>query len=104
MNTRLISTAAVALALVAGQAFAAPDSVDTLPTLTAHSAGKTRAEVKAELAAAQREGSVNNEGEGGAWIADAPVVHASGKSRAAVKAELANAVRVGAIPSANTPY
>jgi len=66
--------------------------------------GKTRAEVKAELAEAIRNGDMVADGQTGATYRDLfpgryPVEHADaqGKTRADVKAELAEAVRTGNI-------
>lgn len=107
MNTRLISAAAIALSLVAGSAsaqVAAPGADGpTFPSLSAGAGtAKTRADVKAELAQAQREQTIATDGEGGAWMnQDHAATTASTTSRAVVRAE---AVRVGAIRSANTPY
>ena len=99
MNTRLSIVALALSSLVAGHAMAADASV-----------GKTRDEVRAELAQAIRSGDMIADGATGqrynevspaqyaavraeAVVADAaPVV---GKTRAQVKAELAEAIRTG---------
>ena len=99
MNTRLSIVALALSSLVAGHALAADASV-----------GKTRDEVRAELAQAIRSGDLIADGATGqrynqiapaqfaAVRADAPVVAAApsvGKTRAEVKAELAEAIRTG---------
>ncbi|WP_137921625.1 DUF4148 domain-containing protein [Hydrogenophaga sp. 2FB] len=93
MNTRLsLSVVALALSsLVAGHAMAADASV-----------GKTRAEVKAELAQAIRSGDLIADGATGQRYNElSPQLYAqpqavvASKSRADVKAELAQAIRSG---------
>ena len=99
MNTRLSIVALALSSLVAGHALAADASV-----------GKTRDEVRAELAQAIRSGDMIADGATGqrynqvspaqyaAVRTNAPVVAAApavGKTRAEVKAELAEAIRTG---------
>ena len=97
MNRTLASVLAVSVvALAAGQAFAAEP------------AGKTRAEVQAELAQALRTGDIATDSEsfgGGKKLNEvlpqnyAPKFQAAGKTRDQVQAELAEAIRTGDIGS-----
>jgi hypothetical protein len=89
MKSRLSVVALALSTLIAGHALAADA---TIP--------KTRAEVRAELAEAIRDGSMMADGQTGATFKDLypsryaqPV--ASGKTREEVKAELAEAIRNG---------
>lgn len=109
MQTRFISAALALSLLSAGSAmaqtsFAGADDSGFPGVAVAQGPGKTRAEVKAELVRAQREGTIVTAGEGGAFVNDAPVVRTAAKSREDVRAELTQALRSGEIDHSNGVY
>jgi hypothetical protein len=105
MNSRLIpATIAVFAALSVGQAFAFDEANQFNPNAIAQGTA-TRAEVKAELAQALRNGEVATDVETGQSVGQPFVTHStSGKTRAEVKAELVQAARAGQLPLADQAF
>lgn len=100
MNRTRFSAIAIAFAaLSAGQAMAAGPAYngETYPGEPVFQSSTTRAQVQAELAAAQREGYVAAHGEVPAQLGAQAATQTAGKSRAEVRAELAEALRNGTI-------
>src|SRR5690606_16922219 len=98
MNRTRFSAIAIAFAaLSAGQAMAAGPSYngETYPGEPVLQSTLTRAQVKAELAAAQREGFVAAHGELPTRFTGQATTQNAGKSRAEVRAELSKALRNG---------
>lgn len=109
MQTRFIPVALALSLFTAGAAmaqntFGGADHSDFPGVAVAQGAGKTRAEVQAELVRAQREGTISTAGAGGAFVNQTPVVQSSTKSRGDVRAELSQALRSGEIEHENTVY
>ena len=100
MNRTRFSAVAIAFAaLSAGQAMAAPIvNGEIYPAeAVAQTSTTTRAQVKAELAEAQRAGYVAAHGEVPTQFATESSTRTAGKSRADVRAELAEAQRSGTV-------
>ncbi|MES2480908.1 MAG: DUF4148 domain-containing protein [Pseudomonadota bacterium] len=109
MQSRLVPVA-LALSLfttgaaMAQNTFGGADNSDFPGVAVAQGAGKTRAQVQAELVSAQREGTINTDGEGGAFVNDTSAAVTTAKSRDEVRAELIQALRSGEIDHSNGVY
>lgn len=102
MNKKIFSTAAVALSLAAGSAFAAADGPD-YNIAAAQGSAVSRAEVNAQAVQAQQEArSLFAAPDGG--VATAAATPGASRSRAEVKAETIDAIRVSGLELVNTPY
>jgi len=109
MQSRFIPVALALSLFTAGHAmaqntFGGADNSDFPGVTAVQGPGKTRAEVKAELAIAQDAGTLNTGGAGGAFVNDASVVRTADKSRDEVRAELSAALRSGEIDYNNGVY